>query len=738
MFIKLKLLLLSLIVFAGTPLISEAANLADYTPLGLGSYWTYQNAANASDTYTVSVFEQFIFNGFNGQPAVKFGIDSNDYNICYNNGTSVSIYAVSEEGIIFGTSIGNFTDGAFFNLVDPTNFALLRMYDNLDPTKSVYGVNDPNLVLWAVYDSRYPKNSQNSIVESNLGITLPDYAVTGLEWYAQGVGEIVRLDIDAASGTIGTRYELIAHNIVAGPVCTQSPAGDLNNDCKVDFEDFAIFADSWLECNTDIPSAPTGVTATAGDGQVSISWSAVSGATSYNIYWSTTSGVTKTNGTKITDATRLYSHTGLTNGTTYYYIVTAVNSSGESVESAQVSATPVGTQVGTAFPIANTSGREMSASAAFDGTNFLVGIQGDATADPSITAQFVSKTGALVGSRISTGNRGGAPFVAFDGTNYLLAWGEDVTYSTKIFGQLVSTSGAIVGAHQFTIASGNNIKSSMPTIFDGTNYFVAWHNESTPGQGDTRDAFGQFITPSGATLGSVIPISTAAQGQRDPAIAFDGTNILAVWTDGRNQRACYTDGNGTHCYESDVYGQFITKSGDSAAGTLSGGNFLINAGTLPRDNPTGIGFDGTNYLVTFIEQTAFDGPIWEAYGILVTKTGATIGSKFVIGNTATNHKMFPGPTYLGTKYLVTWTDGFGTTSASIKGIYVTTSGTVEGSEFTLFSPSSTGAVPWAGGVFTGGGVNLAITNWGIPNMTDPYNMDIYTSEDVMGAIITTP
>jgi uncharacterized repeat protein (TIGR02543 family) len=87
---------------------------------------------------------------------------------------------------------------------------------------------------------------------------------------------------------------------------------------------------------TDIPSAPTGVSATAGNGQATISWTAVSGATSYNIYWSTSSGVTKSNGTKISGATSPYSHTGRTNGTAYYYIVTAVNSSGESVESAQV------------------------------------------------------------------------------------------------------------------------------------------------------------------------------------------------------------------------------------------------------------------------------------------------------------------------------------------------------------------------------------------------------------------
>lgn len=88
------------------------------------------------------------------------------------------------------------------------------------------------------------------------------------------------------------------------------------------------------------PSAPTGVTATAEDKQVMISWTAVS-AMSYNIFWSTTSGVTKSNGTQITGATSPYIHTTLTNGTTYYYVITAVNSYGESVESSQVSATPV-------------------------------------------------------------------------------------------------------------------------------------------------------------------------------------------------------------------------------------------------------------------------------------------------------------------------------------------------------------------------------------------------------------
>jgi hypothetical protein len=92
--------------------------------------------------------------------------------------------------------------------------------------------------------------------------------------------------------------------------------------------------------NNAPPSAPTGVQAVAGNGQVTVSWNAVAGATSYNLYWRTSPGVTKQNGTKIAGASSPYVHTGLTNGTTYYYVVTAQNANGESVESGEVSATP--------------------------------------------------------------------------------------------------------------------------------------------------------------------------------------------------------------------------------------------------------------------------------------------------------------------------------------------------------------------------------------------------------------
>jgi uncharacterized delta-60 repeat protein len=87
------------------------------------------------------------------------------------------------------------------------------------------------------------------------------------------------------------------------------------------------------------PPSPINVVATAGNGEVTIQWDLVPRGDSYNIYWSTSANVT-TSGTKITGATTPHTHTGLTNGTTYYYVVTAENIYGESAVSNEVSATP--------------------------------------------------------------------------------------------------------------------------------------------------------------------------------------------------------------------------------------------------------------------------------------------------------------------------------------------------------------------------------------------------------------
>jgi len=89
-----------------------------------------------------------------------------------------------------------------------------------------------------------------------------------------------------------------------------------------------------------LPAAPAGVGATAGDGQNTVSWSSVAGASSYNLYSSTTSPVTLASA-KVTGVTSGYVQSSLTNGTTYYYAVTAVAGGAESALSSMVSAVPV-------------------------------------------------------------------------------------------------------------------------------------------------------------------------------------------------------------------------------------------------------------------------------------------------------------------------------------------------------------------------------------------------------------
>jgi hypothetical protein len=88
------------------------------------------------------------------------------------------------------------------------------------------------------------------------------------------------------------------------------------------------------------PAAPTGLTATAGNAHVALSWSAATGATSYNVKRATVSGGPYTTiAPSIT--TTSYDDTTAANGTTYFYVVSAANSGGESANSSEVSATPV-------------------------------------------------------------------------------------------------------------------------------------------------------------------------------------------------------------------------------------------------------------------------------------------------------------------------------------------------------------------------------------------------------------
>ncbi len=105
-----------------------------------------------------------------------------------------------------------------------------------------------------------------------------------------------------------------------------------------------------------VPGAPTNLSATAGDGEVVLTWDAPAGTVdSYTVHFKAgSSGVTTGDATvpdTITGTT--VTHTGLTNGTEYFYAVTATNVSGTGPLSNEDSDTPVAPPV-TAWTFAGT------------------------------------------------------------------------------------------------------------------------------------------------------------------------------------------------------------------------------------------------------------------------------------------------------------------------------------------------------------------------------------------------
>jgi endoglucanase len=118
------------------------------------------------------------------------------------------------------------------------------------------------------------------------------------------------------------------------------PVGQYTLRLNVTGQDFNL---NWIgfttTSNPTVPATPTNLVATAGNAQVALSWTASTGATSYTVRRATTSGGTYADvATGVTSTN--YTNTGLTNGTAYYYVVSAVNSAGSSANSNQVSATP--------------------------------------------------------------------------------------------------------------------------------------------------------------------------------------------------------------------------------------------------------------------------------------------------------------------------------------------------------------------------------------------------------------
>ncbi len=385
--------------------------------------------------------------------------------------------------------------------------------------------------------------------------------------------------------------------------------------------------------SASIPSTPSNVTATAvGETQINLGWTAVTGATGYNVYRSTATGVagSKITASPVTSAS--FNNSGLSSSTPYYYKVTAVNAVGESLGSAEVTATTNAPAVVVPAVTGYTpSSGSISSTVTITGTDLngflppaVVKFGTTVATTNLVNNQTLTATvpvGLPLGNHTITIANG-------DGTGAISVGSYNVTLSVSTLagsgtrGTLNGTgTGATFNGPTGLVATGGNIYVAdgyvirRVEIATGivTNYAGAT-NAYSPLDG-TGTAASFSMIRSLATDGTNLYVSESANVIRKIDIASGVVNTLAGTP---NNLGGYADGTGTaaafngvfgmtfmngNLYVTELYNHVIRKI-DVATGTVISiagtannvGSFADGVGALAAFNqPLGITND-SNYL----------------------------------------------------------------------------------------------------------------------------------------------
>jgi subtilase family serine protease len=201
-------------------------------------------------------------------------------------------------------------------------------------------VADPNTGVW-VYDT-YGAGGWNIYGGTSVAAPIIGsfYALAGNPTgstgtpasYAYAAASALYDVTSGSDGSCSPAYLCTAGPGYDGPTGLGTPGGSPNS----------IAAFTGTPPAPTAPSAPSSLTATAGNGQVSLSWSPSTGTQpiTYNVYRSTANNFSGLSPIKTGLSTNSYTDTGLSNGTTYYYEVTATNSLATSGPSNVASAMP--------------------------------------------------------------------------------------------------------------------------------------------------------------------------------------------------------------------------------------------------------------------------------------------------------------------------------------------------------------------------------------------------------------
>jgi fibronectin type 3 domain-containing protein len=225
-------------------------------------------------------------------------------------------------------------------------------------------------------------------------------------------------------------------------------------------------------------AAPTGLTATPGNSQVTLAWTPVAGATGYAVYRSTTSGGPFTDILGYPSSTS-FNDTAVVNGTTYYFVVAALDVVGASTNSGQVSVTPSApASISALLVVGNTSlgAGDAAIRTRLQNQGYTVVVKGDSA---SVTSDATGMAMVVISSTVTSGNVG----TKFTNVSVpLLNWEPSLMNPLGMTGSTSGTNfGTITGQTQVAMVPGN-AAHPMAAGLTGTMAVLASANTFTFGQ----------------------------------------------------------------------------------------------------------------------------------------------------------------------------------------------------------------------------------------------------------------
>jgi hypothetical protein len=286
---------------------------------------------------------------------------------------------------------------------------------------------------------------------------------------------------------------------------------------------------------------------------------------------------------------------------------------------------------------------QLSPSVAFDGTNYLCvwadGRRMDSHDD--IHSARVSQDGVILdpaGIAISTAAYDqNAPSVGFDGTNYLIVWHDQRSGYYDIYGARVDQQGMVLDPDGIAISQASSHQAYPAVAFDGTNYMTVW----TDSRYVFQYVYGARVSQDGTILDPAgIAIDTSVICYGKPSVAFDGTNYMVVW----------------HVYAGSIYQYEIYGTRVSQDGVVLDPSFIrISLNNPAAQLDPSVAFDGTNYLIVW-RDNRISGSGWEIYGARVSQDGMILDSSGIAIDTTTSFKRDPSVAFDDVDYQVVWGD----------------------------------------------------------------------------------